>query len=74
MMPRTLTTLAAVSRLSTDMKYGDDCHMNTNTATKTRSNPCPWIRSTIFRLLASCASRTAAASSSWAVVEATAAR
>ena len=63
MIPRMLTTLAAVSRLSTDMKYGDSIHMITKTMARTRSRPCPWIRSMIFRRLASWASRIAAASS-----------
>ena len=39
MMPRMLTTLAAVNRLSTVMKYGDCVHISTITIARISSRP-----------------------------------
>ena len=45
MMPRMLTTLAAVRRLADVRKYGELSHMTMTTMARTRSRPSPWSRS-----------------------------
>ena len=44
MMPRMLTTLAAVNKLYLLMKYGELAHMMHTTMTRTRTSPCCWAR------------------------------